>query len=332
MRLTIIGASLVQRLLSMPACINVLDKAMRAASSGGMSIPPRLVAPLADASGFLLLMPGSSLDPAVYGAKVISLHPDNPARGRPPIQGFVMLFEHISGSPVAIIEAGELTAIRTAAASGLATRELARDEAKTHGILGAGVQAGTHIDAIAAVRDIELVCVWARDPGKGRRFAERHAARTGLDIVAVRGPQDAAACDIVSVVTGSDEPVLKGRWLPSGCHVNLVGAHSPTSREADTETIEKASVYVDLLESARNEAGDLLIPIAEGRFSEAAIVGELGHLLNGQIVGRRDRHQITLYKSLGIVAQDLFAAHFVFENARRQGLGTELSLDRQRQR
>lgn len=326
-QLTVIGASDVRRLLTMPACIDVLDEAMRAASSGDISIPPRLIAPLADASGSLLLMPGSMLEPAVYGAKMISLHPDNPARGQPPIQGFVALFDHASGSPMAIIEAGELTAIRTAAASGLATRELARVDARTHGILGAGVQAATHIDAIAAVRDVERVCVWTRDYEKGKQFATLHAERTGRKVVAVAMPEEAAGCDIVSTVTSSDEPVLRGAWLADGSHINLVGAHSSTSREADTETILKASVYVDLMESARNEAGDLLIPIAEGRFSEAGIVGEIGQLLDGRIPGRKDRQQNTLYKSLGIVAQDLFAANFVLDEARRRGIGMEMTLD-----
>ena len=295
----------------MPACIGVLDRAMRAVSRRDVSAPPRLFAPLYDDSGTLGLMPGSAKGLDVYGAKIISLHPGNPAKGRPAIQGFVALFDFETGEPVGLIDGAEITAIRTAAASGLATRELARANAKTHGIFGTGVQAVSHIDAIAAVRDIEQVVVWGRDREKTRRFCVEQAERTGLNIVDSVHASEAGACDIVTTVTAAREPVLQGTWVQPGAHVNLVGAHEPDTREADTALVALARVYVDLKESAFNESGDILIPIEEGAIDRDHVVGEIGEVLDGKVAGRPDDEAVTLYKSLGVVGQDLYAADYV---------------------
>lgn len=282
--------------------------------------------PLADDSGSFGLMPGSLLEPPVYGAKVLSLHPDNPSRGLPMIQGFVVLFDHSNGELKALIEGAEVTAIRTAAASGLATRELARRSSSTHGVFGTGVQAATHIDAIAAVRPIEKVLVWGRDYAKAQAFADQQAARTAADIIAVDDPEPAANCDVVSTATAAADPVLRGAWLQPGAHVNLVGAHTATTREADSDALARSSIYVDLLDSAMNEAGDVLIPIQEGRVSASDIVGEIGQLLLGDIKGRADDDQITLYKSVGVVAQDLFAAEYVLREAEARSKGLVVDL------
>ena len=227
---------------------------------------------------------------------------------------------------MAIIEGASITAIRTAAASGLATRELARRDARTHGIFGTGVQAVTHLDSIACVREIDTVVVWGRDPARARRFAERESQRTGLDVVATDDPAAAAGCNVVSTVTAATEPVLEGEWLQPGCHVNLVGVHTPEAREADTRAIQRARVYVDLLESALNEAGDLLIPIGEGAVDESHVLGEIGQVLSGAAPGRIDDADITLYKSLGIAAQDLFAAARIYARALESGVGVEVDL------
>ena len=322
----IINRKEVERLLSMSACIDAMADAMRAASSGAVTMPLRLFSPLADDSGSLGVMPGSALDPPFFGAKVISLRFDNPAKGLPAVQGYVSLFDHETGRPVAVIEGASVTAIRTAAASGLATRELARPGARTHGIFGTGVQAVTHIDAIACVRDMQEVVVWGRDADKARRFAERQSERTRLHIRATGDPAQAARCDVVSTVTAATEPVLKGEWLRPGTHVNLVGVHTPQAREADTRAILRSRVYVDLMESAMSEAGDLLIPIGEGAIEKAHILGEIGQVLAGGVPGRADDDEITLYKSLGIVAQDLFAAAHVYAQAVERGAGVEVDL------
>jgi ornithine cyclodeaminase/alanine dehydrogenase-like protein (mu-crystallin family) len=323
----IINRQEVERLLPMAACIDVLADAMRAASGGAVSMPLRMFTPLADDSGSFGLMPGSTLDPPFFGAKVISLLPGNPARGLPMVQGYVSLFDHGTGRPVALIEGASVTAIRTAAASGLATRELARANARTHGLFGTGVQAVTHIDAVACARDIREVVVWGRDAEKTRRFAKEQSARVRADVRATDDPAEAAGCDVVSTVTAATQPVLKGEWLKPGCHVNLVGVHTPTAREADTAAITRSRVYVDLMESALNEAGDLLVPIGEGAIDERHILGEIGQVLAGAVPGRTDESDITLYKSLGIVAQDLFAAAHIYARAADEGAGVEVDLD-----
>ncbi len=322
----IINRKEVERLLPMAACIDAMDEAMRAASNGSVSMPLRLFTPLADDSGSLGLMPGSTLEPPYFGAKVISLRFDNPSKGLPTVQGYVSLFDHDTGRPLALIEGSSVTAIRTAAASGLATRELARQDARSHGIFGTGVQAVTHIDAIACVRDIGRVVVWGRDSGKARRFAAEQSERAGLAVTATDDPAEAAGCDVVSTVTAATEPVLRGAWLQPGCHVNLVGVHTPDAREADTEAILRSRVYVDLLESAMNEAGDLLLPIAAGAMDASHILGEIGQVLLGTVPGRGSDADITLYKSLGIVAQDLFAAAHIYARALEEGVGVEVDL------
>ncbi len=322
----LLNAADVRQLLSMQQCIEIMDAAMRAVSCGSVSIPPRTFAPLTDPDTHLGLMPGSAPELPAYGAKIISLHPGNGARQLPAIQGFVALFDSETGTPVAIIDGATITAIRTAAASGLATRLLARDDASSHGVLGTGVQAEMHIEAITCVRKIGVVHVWGRDKKRAQRFAAKQSRQCGLEVVAVDAAADAACCDIVSTVTGALKPVLAGAWLSPGAHVNLVGAHAPTAREADSEALARASVYVDLLASARAEAGDILIPVAEGSIGWRDVVGEIGQALAGDIAGRVDDTQITLYKSLGNVAQDLFVANYLLDKATEVDAGTTVNL------
>jgi len=325
MSLLIIRAAEIRELLSMAACVEVMDRAMKAFSAGEVIIPPRTIAPLSDDHSFLILMPGEMQSPARYGAKIVGLHPQNPDEGRPAVQGFVVLFDSRTGNPVALADGAEITTIRTAAASALATRVLARPDAISHGILGTGVQAASHLDAINCVRTIRSVRVWGRDPDKARCFAEQHATRLGMDLSAVTDPAEAGACDIVSVVTNSPAPVLAGSWLQPGVHVNLVGAHEPRDREADTEAVARSAVYVDSREGALAEAGDILIPITEGVINRDHIVAEIGEVLLGHAPGRRDPSQITLYKSLGLFAQDLFTSEFLLEKALKTGKGQSVA-------
>lgn len=322
----IINAAEVRHLLPMEECIDAVETAMIAASSGEVVMPPRLFSPLFDNSGFLGLMPGSASHPAVYGAKLVSLHPANPAKGLPAIQGFVVLFDHATGTPVALIEGAEVTAMRTAAASGLATKLLSRPEARSHGIMGAGVQAITHIDAVNAVRPIDKIVIWGRSLEKAEALAAAETKRTGRAVRASADPRDIAACDIISCVTGSATPILKGEWLAPGAHVNLVGSHTPNAREADSMLMKSAAIYVDLMAAALKEAGDILIPIGEGLFTQDHIIGEIGMLAMKKIPGRTTSDQITVYKSLGIVAQDLYAASLVYRKARQRNAGVEVPL------
>jgi ornithine cyclodeaminase len=324
MALTVIDAATVRRLLPVGECIDVMREAMIALSCGEVQVPPRTIAPLADGSGYLLAMPGSAAkDLGIDGAKLLTLLPGNVAQGRPAIQGVVLLFDHAGGAPVALIEGSEITAIRTAAVSGLATRLLAREDARTHGVLGTGVQARMHIDAITAARPgIREVLVWGRNPESARTLAATQRERCGLAVRAVPHAAEACACDVVSATTASPRPVLQGAWLAQGAHVNLVGGHQRDEREADSAALTRAAVYVDLLPSALAEAGDILIPMHEGCFGPEHIVGEIGQLAAGTVAGRRSAAQVTLFKSLGVVAEDLYAAAAVWRRAVQQGIGT----------
>lgn len=295
----------------MDACIDAMAAAMSAASAGRTPASPRLFMPLAGAGNALLLMPGASTEPNVYGAKLISLHPTNPERGLPAIQGVVVLFDGETGVPLAIVGGSALTSIRTAAASALATRHLARPDARTHGVFGTGALAGPHVESVHLVRPCAKVIIWGRNAGRARALAVSLAERTGLDVRATEDPAEAAACDVVTTVTGSPDPILHGRWIRPGTHVNLVGAHSASTREADSDLVASARVFTDLLESLFSEGGDVLIPLAEKRIERSHVAGEIGQVVNGDIPGRTSADEITVYKSHGITAQDLFAAHAV---------------------
>ena len=314
-QLMLIDGEQVSALFPMAECIDVMADAMTAVSAGSIHVEPRLKESFAGGEGAMLLMRAESAKLGVYAIKQISLLPRNAELGKPVIQGVITLFELAGGAPVAVIDGTEITALRTAAVSGLATRELARADASSLGIFGTGVQAARHIAAVTAVRPIEEIRIWGRDSGKAGKLAEQVSQDRGIKVQAVSDPVDAAACDILCTVTGSAEPVLKGEWVQPGAHINLVGAHSLDTREADTALVARASVYVDLLASVWAEAGDIVIPIREGAIGEDHILGEIGQLLTGEIRGRTDAEEVTLYKSLGLAAQDLYAANHVYRLA-----------------
>lgn len=312
MKVLQINAQEVRERLSLPDCIEAMARAMSAVSSGRFDAPRRRITPLE--RGHFFLMPGSMAEGPVFGAKLISLLPSNPEQNLPAVQGFIALFHHDTGAPLALVDGASITYLRTAAMSALATRTLARENAVTHGIFGAGALAMEHLKAMACVREIEVTRVWARDRSRAKAFADFAARQTGLNVEAA-DPQQAAACDIVTTVTNADTPVLRGRWLAPGCHLNLVGAHQPDHREADTEAVGKASIYVDTLEGAMKEAGDILIPMAEGQLAKSSLRGEIGQVLEGEAKGRQNGSEITLFKSLGHVAQDIYAAERVYRAA-----------------
>lgn len=323
----IINSELVHQLLPMSVCIDAMAKAMKAVSSDKVTNPPRVFSPVQGSEGLFGLMPGSAADLTVFGAKMLSLMPGNAAHGLPAIQGTVLLFDRDTGAPRALIDGTSITAIRTAAASGLATRLLARPNVCSHGIIGTGVQARYHAEAILSVRpSISQTLIWGRDRQKAERLAQDLSEHLAGQFIVAETIKDAACCDVVSTVTGAAMPILEGRWLEAGAHVNLVGSHEPSKREADTEAITASAVYVDHLQGAMTEAGDLLIPIGERRFHKKDIVGEIGTLAVGKIAGRASDKGITLYKSLGLFTQDLYAAWAVLQAASSARMGDKVSL------
>jgi ornithine cyclodeaminase len=304
----ILDAARVREVLSMADCIDAMDAAMRGVTDGSIDVPLRTIVELGAGGDSFLAMPGAASGAGVYGAKLVSLHRGNPAQGLPAVQGCVVLFDRATGTPAALVDGAAITALRTAAASALATRELSRRDAATLGIFGTSVQAIAHIEAVRCVREIREVRVWGRNPEALRKFVADQAGLAYPAELVAADAADAAACDIVCTVTGAREPVLYGKWVRPGTHVNLVGAHTATTREADSALIAQGRVFVDSRVPAGSEAGDLLIPQREGTIAADPVVGEIGEVLLGRVRGRRDDREITIYKSLGLVAQDLLAA------------------------
>lgn len=320
-----INRSDIQNCLTMSDAISAMAKAMEAVSQGRTVTPARQITALPDQIGFLGLMPGTASAPDILGVKLVTLYPGNPSQGLPSIQGVICLFDYQNGSPIAVLDAAEITAIRTAATSAMATALLARKDAVTHTIVGTGVQAEMHARAIVEAKPtIQKTQIWGRDRAKASALAQQLNSQLSCDVVDVRDLQTAVKSDIVSMVTSATEPVLSGRWLNPGCHINLVGPHHADQREADTETILRSSVYVDVLENAKREAGDLIIPVSEQAFSFDDVVAEIGQVVSDPALGRKSDEEITLFKSLGVATQDLFAATVAFERAAQDQIGTEL--------
>ena len=331
MDVTVLSAEDVAKLLPMRDCIQVMRDALASLARGKALVPLRMVMRMPDASGFLGLMPGhiapdDGRDGAL-GMKAVSVFPGNARRGIDTHQGAVLLFEADTGRLSALMDGATITAIRTAAVSGVATDLLAGQDAAELAILGAGVQARTHLEAIAAVRPIRRVRVWSRSPEHAVNLAREAAGRYGASIEAVPTAEAAVrGADVVVTVTASPEPILQRGWLKEGVHINAVGSSIPTTREIDTATMAAVRLFVDRRESAVNEAGDILIPMREGAFTADHIQAELGDVIIGKDPGRRSADELTLFKSLGLAVEDVASAAFILKRAQQTGAGQTVTM------
>lgn len=315
----------VADLLPMQQAIEVVEAVMKQVSQGAATLPLRSVTPVGG-NNRMGLMPGAIADPACFGVKMVSLFPDNPARGLSSHRGAMVLFEAETGGAVAMMDASLLTAIRTAAASAVATRALARPDASHLAIVGTGEQAEHHLDAMMCVRDIRRLSVAGRSTEKTEAFAAR-ASRLYPDLEIGHGTDIEAAiadADIICTVTSAPTPIVKGAWVAPGAHVNIVGSSIPTMREVDDEMVERGDIWVDYLPSTLAQAGEIVDMIKAGSFSADQLQGEIGAHLSGEIPGRSSPEQITIYRSLGIAAQDLAAAHHVLTRARAESRGHQV--------
>jgi alanine dehydrogenase len=299
----------IAALLPIEEAIPVMERVFRSLAAGECLQPLRSLMWLPDKSGILGMMPGYAKGPDILGIKVITIFHGNGALGLPSHQGVVMLFDAKQGSPLLLLDAAEITAIRTAATSALATRLLARPDASHLAILGTGEQAERHIQAISLVRTIDRITIWGRNNDHAqtlaRKFKNTQIAPTAKEAV--------ADADIICTVTASREPILYGEWIPEGAHINAVGSCTPATRELDTAAVLRSRLFTDRYESLFHEAGEFLIPKKEGFLTETDIQGELGEVLTDTKQGRKNAGDITLFKSLGIAAEDLFSAHYIFE-------------------
>jgi alanine dehydrogenase len=275
-----------------------------------------------DTGNLMGLMPSYLGGIQSVGVKVIAAFPTNHGTEYDTHQGVVILFDAEYGLLRAIVDGTAVTAIRTAAVSGVATRLLARPDAGDLAVIGAGTQARSHLEAMLAVRAIRRVRVFSLPLEGAHAFAERETRRHGIRVEVMNSAREAVeGAEIVCTVTSAREPVVLGEWLAPGAHINAVGAFTPTTRELDTTAVAKARLYVDRRQSTLNEAGEFLIPKREGVIGDDHIVGELGEVLMGKIPGRGSADEITLFKSLGIAIEDLAAAHHIWRKAEETGAG-----------
>lgn len=321
----VIGGADVRRLLPMEDCIPIVASAMREVSRGGALMPLRIGCVPPGTQNILAVMPGYLDEPPSIGAKVIAVYPENAQRGLSSHMGVVVLFDPREGLPLAIIDAASVTGLRTAAATAVATKALAPESAADLAIIGTGEQAAAHLHAISLVRELRSVRVWGRSKEKAHAFADREA-RPGQPRIEVYATiRDALlGADLICTTTGSREPIVEGAWIAQGAHVNLVGASSAAAREVDDALVLRSSFFVDFRGSALAQAGELLS--AMGSNAARHIRGEIGEVLNGSVPGRTDEFEVTVYKSLGIAAQDLAAAHAIYQRAQQRGLGVRAEL------
>jgi ornithine cyclodeaminase len=321
MKVLVLSEPDVEHLLPMEACIEVMADALASLARGEVHNPLRMPIRAPGAPGLLGLMPAwraSADTPAYYALKEVCVFPENPKRGLDTHLGAVILHSGETGEPLAFMNASAITAIRTAAVSAVATRLLARKEASVLAILGAGVQAQSHLRALPLVRDVCEIRLYSRDRGKAEALAD---GKLGVQVVdnaeaAVRG------AEIVVTATSSREPVFRREWIAPGTHINAVGSSIAAARELDSATVAASSLFVDRRESTVNESGDYLFAVREGAIAGPEhIRAELGEILIGAASGRTSEDEITLFKSLGLAVEDLAAASFLYDAARREERG-----------
>ena len=309
----------VETLLDMRACIAAMEQVLAALARDELHQPLRQMIRPPETDTLFGLMPAyRGADQPTYALKEIVVAPENPARGMDSHQGSVLLHDGQTGELVALLNASPITAIRTAAVSAVATRALARRGARRVAILGAGVQARAHVEAMRAILDEPEIRVWSRTAAHARALAK------DLDVVATTAREAVTDADVICTVTTARDPIVQREWLSDGVHINAVGSASPAARELDAATVAAASLFVDRRESATAEAGDYLLALADGAIGEDHIRAELGEVLVGRHPGRQRDDEITLFESLGIGVEDLAAAELAVEAARARGLGREV--------
>lgn len=322
MNLRIINQEQVESLLAMDACIGAMEEVLRALAEGDCDLPLRRIMWLPEKIGALGLMPAYWRSRGIIGLKAVTYFPGNEGTDHDTHQGAVLLYEAKRGRLMAMVDATSITAIRTAAVSGVATKLLARKNASRLAIIGSGVQAGTHLAAMCSCRDIKHVRVCSKTPDRAEAFAEVQSGRRSIPIEAVASVADAVdGADIICTTTSATEPVLMGEWISPGAHINAVGSSVATARELDGEAVKRSTLFVDRRESALTEAGDFLLAKTEGLVGDDHIRGELGELLIGAVPGRTNADQITLFKSVGLALEDLAAALCVYEAAQTADVG-----------
>ncbi len=324
MKLVILNHDEVVGLLPYSRCIDLMADALASLARGQVHLPLRMIVRPPDAKGLMALMPAyRSGEGSAYALKAICVFAQNPAIGKDAHQGAVLVFSPETGELLAVINASAITAIRTASVSALATRLLAREDARELAIIGAGVQGRAHLAAISEVRSLRRVRIADAVTERAHKFAAQAAEGYAFPVEASESVESAVRnADIIVTVTNSSQPVLQRDWISDGAHLNAVGASVPQAREIDTTTMAESKLFVDRRQSTLNESGDYLIAAKEGVIGPDHIRGEIGELLTGAAVGRTSDRDITLFKGLGLAVEDLAAAEYVYREAKERQIGT----------
>jgi alanine dehydrogenase len=304
----------ITSLLRMDECILAMEKMFRSLADGECIQPLRSMMRLPGKTGLLGIMPGYAESLGVMGIKVISVFHANRDAGYPSHQGVVILFDAKHGQPLMIFDAAEITAIRTAAVSALATRLLSRENSELLAIIGSGEQAERHIESISLVRKIKHINLWSRNEKNATELVKKISSEYSIPISLKKNAKEAVEnADIICTVTSSAQPVVRGDWISNGAHINAVGSSTAATRELDTTAIMKSKLFTDCYESLFNEAGDFLIPKKEGAVIDSDVKADLGEVIKGIKKGRENKEEITIFKSLGIAAEDIFSAWHIYQ-------------------
>lgn len=318
----------VMKVLSMNDNINILEKAFSDLSEGKAVMPLRTPILTPDYNGLALFMPAYLKGIGALGAKIVTVYKDNmPKYNLPTIFGTIILLDEKTGVPIALMDGGYLTAMRTGAVSGLATKFLARKDAKVHTLFGTGGMARTHAWAIDCARNIEKLMLFSLDPiEKKEAFKKSLQEIIKCEIVITDNAKDAVnKADIVTLITSAKEPIIDGDWIKPGAHINGAGSHAPAMRELDTKTVVKSKVVCDLIDACKPEAGDFIIPAEEGKWSWDKVHASLGDIITNKIVGRENDEEITLFKSVGLAIQDMSTAYHVYQKASEMKVGMDFN-------
>ena len=302
--------------------IDAMESALARFSSNEVTQPLRTVIEVGLQKAFVGVMPAFIDEPAMLGTKVVSVFGSNAAVGLPTHLATIVLLDPMTGELLSIMDGRYITEARTAAVSAVSVKHLAREEATRLAIIGTGVQARSHLEAISAVRQLNEIRVWSRSAANRAAFAREMRARTTATITPASSARNAVdAADVIVLATASREPVVQSDWIPDGAHVCAVGACRPDQREMDSALVARGRIFVDSRTGALAEAGDIILPIKEGAIGEKHVAGELGEVVLGRIAGRTSRDEVTIFKSLGMAVEDVAAAHLAYVKAAERGLG-----------
>jgi len=318
----------LEKVLGMREVMEVVEGAFAQLAKGTVKMPLRTIIGVDKYKGFIFYMPAYLEGSDALAVKIVSLYEENLEKySLPTIFATIQLNDPETGMPLALMEGGYITAIRTGAASGVATKYLARRSSRVVGIIGTGIQARTQLRAVREARNVEKVFVYDAVAGRARGYAEEMSERLGVNIIPVSSAEKAVKeADILIIATTAKEPVLNGNWLQPGTHINAIGWMGRDSRELDSNTVKRAKLVVDSKEAVLAESGDILIPIREGVITKDHIYAELGEILIGRKAGRVSDNEITLWKSVGLAIQDAATAKLAYQKAQEMNVGREIKL------